>query len=141
MGLMLRWANDFRAVFWVVVIGAIFTLARFSEAFLVLRVQAGGLPLAFVPLVLIVMNLVYAAAAYPFGKMADTMSHQSLLLLIAADLALAWDGQWGVAWLGIMLWGLHLAMMRRRKAVTQYGVESLDTANQRVKESAESDDR
>lgn len=103
------------AYWWVVGIGAIFTLARFSEAFLVLRVQAGGLPLAYVPLVLIVMNVVYAAAAYPFGKMADSMSHQSLLawglvLLIMADVALAWDGQWSVAWAGIVLWGLHLAM-------------------------------
>jgi MFS family permease len=161
MGLMLLWADDFRAVFWVAVIpaflsvalllfgvqeperhqdgkrvnpirrenlrrlpaaywwvvgiGAIFTLARFSEAFLVLRVQTGGLPLAFVPLVLIVMNVVYAAAAYPFGKLADGMSHARLLawglaVLIAADVALAWDGHWSVAWAGVVLWGLHLAM-------------------------------
>jgi len=161
MGLMLLWADDFRAVFWVAVIpgglavallffgvqepekhsdgkrvnpirrealrrlpaaywwvvgiGAIFTLARFSEAFLVLRVQAGGLPLAFVPLVLIVMNLVYAAAAYPFGRLADGISHTRLLawglaLLIAADALLAWDGHWGVAWAGVVLWGLHMAM-------------------------------
>jgi len=103
------------AYWWVVGIGATFTLARFSEAFLVLRVQATGLPLAFVPLVLIVMNVVYAAAAYPFGKMADSMSHKSLLawgllLLILADVALAWDGHWGVVWVGIVLWGLHMAM-------------------------------
>lgn len=103
------------AYWWVVGIGAIFTLARFSEAFLVLRVQAGGLPLAFVPLVLIVMNVAYAAAAYPFGKMADSMRHKSLLawgllLLILADVALAWDGHWAVVWLGIVLWGLHMAM-------------------------------
>ena len=96
-------------------IGAIFTLARFSEAFLVLRVQAGGLPLAYVPLVLIVMNVVYAAAAYPFGKLADTMSHTKLLawgllLLIVADVALAWYGHWSVVWAGVVLWGLHLAM-------------------------------
>ena len=111
MGLMLLWANDFRAVFWVaaipgflavalllfgvqeperkhlgrrvnpirmanlrrldgaywwvVAIGAMFTLARFSEAFLVLRAQQGGLPLALIPLVLIGMNLVYALSAFP----------------------------------------------------------------------------
>ncbi len=103
------------AYWWVVGIGATFTLARFSEAFLVLRVQAGGLPLAFVPLVLIVMNVVYAAAAYPFGRMADRMSHTrllawGLLLLIMADVALAWDGHWGLVWVGIVLWGLHMAM-------------------------------
>ncbi len=100
---------------WVVGIGAIFTLARFSEAFLVLRVQAGGLPLAFVPLVLIVMNAVYAAAAYPFGKLADSMSHATLLawglaILIVADSLLAWDGHWSVVWAGVLLWGLHMAM-------------------------------
>lgn len=103
------------AYWWVVGIGAIFTLARFSEAFLVLRVQSGGLPLAFVPLVLIVMNVVYAAAAYPCGKLADSLSHPKLLawglvLLILADIALAWDGHWSIAWLGIVFWGLHLAM-------------------------------
>jgi predicted MFS family arabinose efflux permease len=103
------------AYWWVVAVGAVFTLARFSEAFLVLRVQAGGLPLAFVPLVLIVMNLVYAAAAYPFGKLADRLPHTRLLawglgLLIAADALLAWDGHWLIAWAGIVFWGLHLAM-------------------------------
>jgi len=78
-------------------------------------VQAGGLPLAFVPLVLIVMNLVYATAAYPFGKLADRLPHTRLLawglgLLIAADALLAWDGHWLIAWAGIVFWGLHLAM-------------------------------
>lgn len=80
-----------------------------------LRVQSGGLPLAFVPLVLIIMNLVYAAAAYPFGKLADTMGHRKLLawglmLLILADMPFARDGHWGSAWSGIVLWGLRMAM-------------------------------
>jgi len=102
------------AYWWVVGIGAIFTLARFSEAFLVLRAQQGGLPLAFAPLVLIAMNVVYAAAAYPFGKLADRMSHTTLLawglvVLVIADMSLAWGTHWSV-WLGIILWGLHLAM-------------------------------
>jgi len=161
MGLMLLWANDFRAVFWfaaipgflavglllfgvqepvrhsdgrrvnpirldslrrlgraywwVVAIGALFTLARFSEAFLVLRAQQGGLPLALIPLVLIAMNLVYALAAYPFGKLSDSMSHSTLLtwsvlLLIAADAVLALGNHWGWVWAGVSLWGLHLGM-------------------------------
>ncbi len=161
MGLMVLWANDFRAVFWVAVIpaflavalllfgvqeparrqtakrvnpiqranlkrlsraywwvvaiGGIFTLARFSEAFLVLRASQGGLPIALTPLVLIGMNVVYAAAAYPFGKLSDTMSHTRLLalglvVLIAADLLLAWSNQWGWVWAGISLWGLHLGI-------------------------------
>lgn len=62
------------AYWWVVVIGALFTLARFSEAFLILRAQQGGLPLAWIPLVLVAMNLVYAISAYPFGSLSDRMS-------------------------------------------------------------------
>ena len=161
MGLMLLWANDFRAVFWVatvpaflclallivgvheperpaglprsnpisrvnlarlgapywwvVGIGAVFTLARFSEAFLLLRVQQGGLGLAWTPLVLIAMNLIYAACAYPFGKLADRMQHGTLLtwgllLLIGADALLAYSNAGVWVWAGIALWGLHMAM-------------------------------
>lgn len=161
VGLMLLWANDFRAVFWVAVlpglmavalllfgvhepehrqtskgrnpirwdnltrlgsaywwvvgIGAIFTLARFSEAFLVLRAQHEGIPIALVPLVMVAMNLIYALSAYPFGKLSDRMSHMrllalGLLVLIAADVVLAVNNHWGVVLLGIGLWGLHLGM-------------------------------
>ena len=56
------------AYWWVVGIGAVFTLARFSEAFLILRASQGGLPLALTPLVLVGMSLVYAISAYPFGE-------------------------------------------------------------------------
>jgi MFS family permease len=161
VGLMLLWANDFRAVFWVAVFpglmavalllfgihepehrqaskgrnpirwdnlirlgsaywwvvgfGAIFTLARFSEAFLVLRAQHGGIPIALVPLVMVAMNLIYALSAYPFGKLSDQMSHMrlltfGLLVLIAADLVLAMNDSWGVVLLGVGLWGLHMGM-------------------------------
>ncbi|HEX4942944.1 MAG TPA: MFS transporter [Usitatibacteraceae bacterium] len=161
IGLMLLWANDIRAVFWVaiipgalsvallffgvqeperpagaksvnpirrehlrrlgasywwvVAIGAVFTLARFSEAFLVLRAQQGGLPLAYVPLVLVGMNVVYALAAYPFGRLSDRMSHTKLLaiglvVLIGAEVALAWSNHWAWVWCGISLWGLHLGI-------------------------------
>lgn len=161
VGLMLLWANDFRAVFWVAVvpgvmavallwvglrepgtrrpagatnpirrdnlrrlspaywwvvgIGAAFTLARFSEAFLVLRAQQSGIAMALVPLVMVAMNLVYAASAYPFGKLSDRMSHTrllawGLLVLIAADLVLARAaGPLGVL-LGVALWGIHMGM-------------------------------
>lgn len=61
--------------------GAVFTLARFSEAFLMLRAHASGIPLALVPLVMVAMNLVYAASAYPFGKLSDRKSHRALLAL------------------------------------------------------------
>jgi MFS family permease len=102
--------------FWfVVILGAVFSLARFSEAFLVLRAQQVGLPLFLAPLVLVVMNLVYSVAAYPFGKMADEQSHTKLLawglvVLIAADIVLALGTHWTVTLGGVALWGLHMGM-------------------------------
>ena len=159
--LMLLWANDFRAVFWVavipglmavvllvvgvreapraptarpvnpisraalarlgpaywrvVVVGAVFTLARFSEAFLVLRAQQVGIAMAWVPLVMVAMSAVYAASAYPFGKLSDSMSHRKLLalgllVLVAADLVLAAASGWPLLLIGVALWGVHMGM-------------------------------
>jgi MFS family permease len=93
----------------------VFTLARFSEAFLVLRAQQGGMALALVPLVMVAMNIVYAASAYPFGKLSDSMSHRTLLaiglvLLIAADLVLAYSNHWAVVLAGVALWGVHMGI-------------------------------
>ncbi len=103
------------AYWWVVAIGAIFTLARFSEAFLILRAQQGGLPVGWIPLVLVAMNLVYAITAYPFGSLSDRMSHTRLLalglvVLIGADLVLAYADDWDVVFLGVGLWGLHMGI-------------------------------
>lgn len=161
VGLMLLWANDFRAVFavavipaviavallvlgvrepvattqhvrvnpitranlqrlgadygWVVGVGAMFTLARFSEAFLVLRAEQTGIAVALVPLVMVAMNAVYAASAYPFGRLSDRMSHTrllaaGLLVLIAADGVLAWSSHWTGLLAGVALWGVHMGM-------------------------------
>jgi MFS family permease len=102
--------------YWVVVLlGGIFTLARFSEAFLVLRAQDVGLELSYVPIVMIVMNVVYAGAAYPAGAAADRISPRSLLfiglvLLIAADVALAFATSSLIVFAGAALWGLHMAL-------------------------------
>ena len=103
------------AYWWVVGVGAAFTLARFSEAFLVLRAAQGGLPLAWTPLVLVGMNLVYALSAYPLGKLSDRMSHTTLLalgvaVLVAADLLLAYSDGWAWVGAGIALWGLHMGL-------------------------------
>jgi MFS family permease len=100
---------------WVVIIGAVFTLARFSEAFLVLRAQQSGVAMALVPLVMVAMNLVYAASAFPFGKLSDRMSHSTLLaaglvVLIAADLVLASGNHWTTMLAGVTLWGIHMGM-------------------------------
>jgi predicted MFS family arabinose efflux permease len=63
------------AYWWVVAVGAVFTLARFSEAFLILRAQQLGVPMALVPLVMVAMSLVYATSAYPLGELSDRMNH------------------------------------------------------------------
>jgi MFS family permease len=111
------------SAYWqVVAIGAIFTLARFSEAFLVLRAQQSGVPLAIVPLVMVAMNVVYALSAYPFGRLSDRVSHRSLLigglaLLIAADLILATSAHWAVVLAGVAVWGLHMGMTQGLLAV------------------------
>ena len=103
------------AYWWVVAVGAVFTLARFSEAFLVLRAQQSGIPPALVPLVMVAMNVIYAASAYPFGQLSDRMSHRRLLglglaVLLASDLVFA-SGTHRVALFGgIALWGLHMGM-------------------------------
>ncbi len=106
----------FNGAFWgVVAIGIVFTLARFSEAFLVLKANGEGLPLALAPLVLVVMNVVYSLGAYPAGAWSDRTSSTTLLLwglvaLVVADLALALGrGVFG-AFVGIALWGAHLAL-------------------------------
>jgi len=101
--------------FWLVVaLGGVFTLARFSEAFLVLRAQDIGLPLTYVPAVMIVMNVLYAGAAYPAGAAADRWSARALLflglvLLIAADVVLALSTSPLAVFAGSALWGLHMA--------------------------------
>ena len=161
VGLMLLWANDFRAVFWVAVIpgllavallllgvqeperpaqarrrnpirrdnlarlspaywsvvaiGAVFTLARFSEAFLVLRALQIGIPMALVPLVMVAMGGVYALTAYPFGKLSDRVSHHLMLaaglaVLAVADLVIAGTQGWIGLLAGVALWGVHMGL-------------------------------
>jgi len=104
-----------RAYWWVVAAGGVFTLARFSEAFLILRAQQQGLPDTYAPLVLVTMNVVYATAAYPMGKLSDRMSHSTLLgaglvVLIVADLVLARAQGLAMVAIGVALWGLHMGM-------------------------------
>jgi predicted MFS family arabinose efflux permease len=110
------------AYWWVVAIGAVFALARFSEAFLVLRAMQGGMRPALVPLVMVAMNVVYTLSAYPFGKLADSMSHMRLLVtglgfLVCADLVLAQSSSWPAVLLGVSLWGLHMGMTQGLLAV------------------------
>jgi MFS family permease len=100
---------------WIVGIAAVMTLARFSEAFLVLRAQSVGMPMAWIPLVMAVMSIVYATVAYPAGVLADR-GHQSALLqggllaLIIADLVLANGGSTTMVFAGTAIWGVHMGL-------------------------------
>jgi MFS family permease len=161
VGLMLLWADDFRAVFWVATVPAVFALlllifaveekpkhsecrqvnplsvkslkrlgsrywfvvslgallglARFSDAFLILRAYESGMPLTLVPLIMVVMNLVYAATAYPFGQLSDRLSHTKLLIaglaiLFLSDICFAMGTHWVFIIGGVSLWGLHMGI-------------------------------
>ncbi len=104
------------ARYWsVVAIGAAFMLARFSEAFLVLRAAQAGIAIALVPLVMVAMNVVYSASAYPFGRLSDRVSYTTLLVagllvLLAADLVLALAPTPFTLLAGVALWGVHMGM-------------------------------
>jgi MFS family permease len=114
----LRWSElgDLGASFWwVVAVAFAFSLARFSEAFLILKASEEGLAVALAPLVLVVMNLFYSAGAYPAGALSDRLAPERLLvcgigLLVAGDLVLAFGQGVASAFAGIALWGVHLAL-------------------------------
>ena len=103
-------------VYWMIVgVAAIFTMARFSEAFLLLRAQSVGLPLAVVPVVLVVMNVAYTLTAWPAGALSDRLGRYGLLtagfaLLIVADLVLALGNSVSTVMIGVALWGLHMGL-------------------------------
>jgi MFS family permease len=113
-----RWRDLYQlsGSFWAVsAIGAIVTLARFSEAFLVLRAHEAGLSVGWTPLALVVMNAVYVASAYPAGWLSDRVDRIWLLVvglvaLISADLVLAWSQSVAVVLVGVALWGLHMGL-------------------------------
>jgi len=102
--------------FWVVVfLGGVLTLARFSEAFLLLRAQQAGLSMAQVPITLVIMNVVYAVSSYPAGRLADRIDPKLLLILgtavlIVSDLLLAMSSTVPVVLAGVAMWGLHMGL-------------------------------
>jgi MFS family permease len=106
--------REFPARYWfIVAIGATFTLARFSEAFLVLRAQQTGLHLAWIPAVMVVMSLAYSVSAYPVGIVSDRLDRRVLLalglaLLIAADVVLGLERSTASVFIGVAVWGLHM---------------------------------
>jgi MFS family permease len=114
----IRWseARELGASFWsVVAVGAVLTMARFSEAFLILRATDAGLTLALVPMALVVMNVVYAVSAYPMGALSDRFDRRWVIaggfgILILADVVLALAPSLWLVMVGIGLWGLHMGM-------------------------------
>ena len=102
--------------YWLVVgVSAVFTLARFSEAFLLLRAQSVGLDITVVPAVMVVMNIVYTASAWPAGALSDRNGRYGVLvpgfaLLIVADLVLALGNSVTTVMIGVALWGLHMGL-------------------------------
>ncbi len=114
--LQLSDAKRLPAAFWAVVaIAGVFTLARFSEAFLILKAQNVGMPIALIPAVMVVMNIVYALVSYPVGVLSDRIGRDGLLfagigLLIVADVILAVSGTVPAVLAGVMFWGLHMGM-------------------------------
>jgi MFS family permease len=108
--------GKFGAAFWgVVLVGVLFTMARFSEAFLVLRAQDAGLTVALVPLVMVVMNVVYAVVSTPAGRLSDHVDRRlvlggGLVALVAADVVLAITETITGVFIGVALWGLHMGL-------------------------------
>ena len=125
----MRTASSLGRAFWqVTAVGAAMMLARFSEAFLVLKASAAGLSNAWVPLVMVVMSLVYSLSSYPAGALSDRVGRRGLLVaglvvLIIADLVLAFGGSITSMMIGVALWGLHMGL-------TQGGLSTMvaDTA-------------
>lgn len=104
----------FDSAFWLLVaVASALTLARFSDAFLLLAAQHIGMAVTLIPSVLLTMNVVYAVAAYPFGRLSDRLNRRTLLvlgivLLMAADVVLAAAGTVWQVLAGAVLWGLHM---------------------------------
>jgi MFS family permease len=102
--------------YWLVVgVSAVFTLARFSEAFLLLRAQSVGLQLTLVPVVMVVMNVVYTFSAWPAGALSDRVGRYRVIIagfaiLMLADLVLAIGDNVSAVILGVALWGLHMGL-------------------------------
>ena len=108
--------GDYPREFWaLVVLVLMFTLMRFSEAFLVLRARDAGLSTPWIPLTLVVMSATYLLTAYPAGKLSDRISRHLLLaigcvVMLAADLVLAFAPSLGWVMAGIALWGVHMGL-------------------------------
>jgi MFS family permease len=99
----------------LLVVGFLFGLARFSEAFLILKGIEVGLSEALSPLTLALFNLAYVVLAYPAGALSDRISPRTILIagmgaLIAGDLILSQSLGLAGVFTGVALWGAHMAL-------------------------------
>ena len=99
----------------LIAVGFLFTLARFSEGFLILKGIEIGLSEAMSPLTLALFNLAYVALAYPAGSLSDRMSPKTILLvgigmLVAGNIVLAETSSFVGLVVGVALWGAHMAL-------------------------------
>jgi len=108
--------RDYPRHFWALVgLVLLFTLMRFSEAFLVLRASNAGLAIGYAPMTLVVMSLTYMLTAYPAGMLADRVSRPHLLALgcvvmVVADLLMAFGTNLWLVFAGIAVWGVHMGL-------------------------------
>jgi MFS family permease len=114
----LHWRDVTRlhaAYWWVVAFGVVFTMARFSEAFLLLRARDIGMNDSTIPLIMVLMNLFYCLTAYPSGRLSDRLGRSAIMaaglgILILADLVLAAAGSEWQVFIGVAIWGLHMGL-------------------------------
>lgn len=111
-----RFADAFRlnpAIWTVICLAGVIMLARFSEAFLLLKSVEAGFSLTWVPVSIVIMHGVYGLCAYPVGKLSDTIGNTGLLLcslvfLVVAHLTIAFSATVWEFVIGIVFWGLHM---------------------------------
>jgi MFS family permease len=104
-----------RELWFTLMLAGLLSLARFSDAFLILRSQQAGLPIAWAPLVMVVMNIVYAVSSYPGGLLSDRFGRiaplvAGTLILILGNILLASSSGLLLPAIGIVCWGLHLGL-------------------------------
>lgn len=104
-----------KAFWYLLFIGGVLALARFSEAFLILKANSVGVSLAWLPSIMIVMNIAFASSSFPAGALSDVIGRQailssSILLLFMAEIILGFSSTIWMTMIGVIIWGLHMGL-------------------------------
>ncbi len=116
----------------LVVVSFLFNLGNSSDAFILLKGKEAGLALGMVPLMLVVMNVFYAACAYPAGKLSDKLGRVAMLRVGLLFYALVYLGfafcntQWQV-WTLMALYGVQLGLTQGTLLALVSDVTDADT--------------